>query len=345
MPFLRLALLLGLSTQLFLSARLLDGFESSAYRSKRPGPRPRDNPSITPLTPEAVEKADDRTSVRPGDQGAAVLRLQILLDRANYSPGEIDGRYGKNLRNAIVAFQQSHDLKPDGVVGPAMWTALNAGAAPALVPYTISPEDVAGPFEPVPPDLQAQAKLAALHYESALEGLAEKFHCSPQTLLALNPGRPVDQPGTALVVPNVQSAAPPAAAKVVVDASGSSVTAFDAAGAVLARFPASTGSSHDPLPVGTWKILGVKKMPPFHYNPNLFWDADGGDKQATIAAGPNNPVGVVWIALSKPHYGIHGTPAPGRIGYSESHGCIRLTNWDALKLAAMVKPGTPAILQ
>jgi len=204
---------------------------------------------------------------------------------------------------------------------------------------------VAGPFEPVPPDMQAQAKLAALNYESPLEGLAEKFHCSPRTLRALNPGRPFDAPGSAIVVPNIQSGPPQAAARIVVDASDSSVTAFDAGGAVLARFPASTGSRHDPLPVGTWKIIGMKKMPPFHYNPNLFWDADEGDKKATIAPGPNNPVGVVWIALSKPHYGIHGTPAPDRIGYAESHGCIRLTNWDALKLAAMVKTGTPAILQ
>jgi peptidoglycan hydrolase-like protein with peptidoglycan-binding domain len=129
MSLLRLALLLGLATQLFLSTGRVYGFENSRYRSKRPAAGSRESPSIASLdalNPDAVEKASDRT-VRPGDQGAAVLRLQILLDRANYSPGEIDGRYGKNLRNAIVAFQQKHSLKPDGAVGPAMWTALNSG--------------------------------------------------------------------------------------------------------------------------------------------------------------------------------------------------------------------------
>ena len=163
--------------------------------------------------------------------------------------------------------------------------------------------------------------------------------------MALNPGKHFNQPGETILAPNVTTAPLPPAASVVVDDTDSSVSALDSSGAVIAHFPASAGSLHDPLPVGTWKILGVRWNPKFHYNPRLFWDADSRDSRADIAPGPNNPVGVVWISLSKAHYGIHGAPEPSRIGYSQSHGCIRLTNWDASKLAGIVKPGTPAILK
>jgi lipoprotein-anchoring transpeptidase ErfK/SrfK len=147
-------------------------------------------------------------------------------------------------------------------------------------------------------------------------------------------------------VPNIDKAALPAkAAKIVVSRSDSTITALDASGNTLAHFPASTGSEHDPLPVGSWKITGIAKNPVFHYNPKLFWDANPQHTKARIAAGPNNPVGVVWIDISKEHYGIHGTPEPSRIGKTESHGCIRMTNWDAAALAKMVSPGMPVILQ
>ena len=152
--------------------------------------------------------------------------------------------------------------------------------------------------------------------------------------------------GTRIVVPNTAAIAAPAkAAKVVVDKSDSVLSLVDAAGKVYAQYPATTGSSHDPLPIGEWKINGVARDPVFHYNPQLFWDADPSHAKAKIPAGPNNPVGVVWIDLSKEHYGIHGTPEPGRIGKTQSHGCIRLTNWSALAVAGAVAPGTPALLQ
>jgi lipoprotein-anchoring transpeptidase ErfK/SrfK len=282
--------------------------------------------------------------VGPGAKGSAVLRAQILLDRANYSSGEIDASYGKNLRNTIKAFQKKHALQENGVIGPEMWQVLNADPDPVVAPYTIVEEDAAGPFEKIPQDMQEKAKLKALNYESALEGLAEKFHCSPETLVALNLGKRFDKPGETIMAPNVESKPAPKASKIVVDASDNSVSALAADGSVIAHFPATTGSEHDPLPVGTWKILGVSKRPVFHYNPKLFWDADYSEEHADIPPGPNNPVGVVWIALSKPHYGIHGTPEPGKIGYTQSHGCIRLTNWDAAKLADIVKPGMPAVL-
>jgi lipoprotein-anchoring transpeptidase ErfK/SrfK len=283
-------------------------------------------------------------AVGPGAQGPAVLRAQILLDRANFSSGEIDASYGKNLRNTVKAFQKKHGLQENGVVGPETWQVLNSDPEPVVTSYTIAEADAAGPFEKIPQDMQAKAKLKALHYESALEGLAEKFHCRPETLVALNPGKRFDKPGETIQAPTVGSRPMQRASRLVVDGSDNSVTALAADGSVIAHFPASAGSEHDPLPLGTWKILGVSKLPVFHYNPKLFWDADNSEEHADIPPGPNNPVGVVWIALSKPHYGIHGTPEPGKIGYTQSHGCIRLTNWDAAKLAEMVKPGTPVVI-
>jgi lipoprotein-anchoring transpeptidase ErfK/SrfK len=175
--------------------------------------------------------------------------------------------------------------------------------------------------------------------------VAEKYHASPALLQQLNPGKSFAA-GEEIMVPNVLGATPlPEAASVVVDKSDSTVSLVDANGRKFAQFPATTGSEHDPLPIGDWKIQGVSKNPEFHYNPDLFWDAKAGHSKATIAPGPNNPVGLVWIDLSKEHYGIHGTPEPSTIAKTQSHGCIRLTNWDVVAMSGAVKPGTPAKLQ
>jgi lipoprotein-anchoring transpeptidase ErfK/SrfK len=310
-------------------------------------------------TPAAAQPQQQQaTAAAPQKSPVATpgLAMQVALDRAGFSPGTLDGNVGSSTKKALEAFKKANGGDPPAVEATAR--------------YVITEEDAAGPFEPsLPAELPDQAKLPALSYKTLLEALAERYHSTPALLQRLNPGVKFVA-GDEITVPNVppmvipapepakpakpepkgtsgRSDAPAAAPKpdvvVTVAKATSALTVTDASGKILMYAPVTTGSDHDPLPIGEWKVNGVSLNPPFRYNPELFWDADPTHDKALLKPGPNNPVGLVWIDISKEHYGIHGTPEPSTVGKTASHGCVRLTNWDALKLAGLVKPGTRVV--
>jgi lipoprotein-anchoring transpeptidase ErfK/SrfK len=324
-------------------------------------PHPLFRPSIALLLSALSPLGANATATNPRTANNDALALQVALDRAGFSPGAIDGTLGRLTREAVKGFQEAHGLAPTGRVDAETKAALGE-TGPATQTLEVTE---AGPFQAsIPEDLTDQAKLEKLGYTGVEEALAERYHTTPATLRKLNPGadfavgQQITVPAVAVAVDGAGTSEwettldklsvaknQPAAAKVVVSKSNRNVRVFDSAGKVIAQFPATIGSQHDPLPLGTWKIRGVAKLPSFHYNPDLFWDASAKDDKAKLPAGPNSPVGVAWIDLSKEHYGIHGTSEPAMISRTSSHGCIRLTNWDVAKLAQMVHSGTPALLQ
>ncbi len=293
----------------------------------------------------AIETSTNATAVGPGAMGPRVVRAQILLDRAKFSPGEIDGVYGDDFGIAVKGYQQMHSLKPTGTIDAEMWRLLNSDAGPLLVAYTITAADEKGPFLPIPDDVHEKAKMKWLGFETPEEELGERFHCSPKLLAELNPGDKLDTAGERITVPNVRRAAARLASRVVVSKSKRTVIAYGAGDQELAQYPATIGGAHDPLPIGHWTVTSVLHDPWFNYDPNLFWNADAKQAEAVLPPGPNGPVGTVWIGLSKEHYGIHGTPDPGNIRHGDSAGCVRMTNWDVDNLSHMVRPGTPVIME
>lgn len=295
-----------------------------------------------PLTAETVNAARYEGPVSERGPSAVVLKAAVLLDRLSFSPGAIDAKAGENFSKALAAFQQAQGLQPTGKLDPDTWQRLAGNAdVPALVDYEISDDDVKGPFTPrIPQKMEEMSRLDQLGYSGPVELLAEKFHVAESLLRELNRGRPLDRAGSTIVVPNVRDArADDAVARVEVDKALKAVRAFGADGRLVAFYPATIGSKEKPAPSGTFRIRNVTRHPIYYYDPKFHFKGVKTDRPFTIRPGPNNPVGVVWIDLSKPSYGIHGTPDPTKIGKTQSHGCIRLTNWDALDLAGRVRKG------
>ncbi len=298
---------------------------------------PMDDANVPP--PAADRPANDAATTTGKD---GILRAQVMLLRAHYSTGEIDGVAGMNLAKAARAYQASQGLPETGKLDAATWQALNADTAPALVQVTLTQADIDGPYLPTPEDPQGKAKMKRIVYQDIREMLGERYNSKPALIEALNPGADFGTAGTTLVVPYTRPAQQiPKASRLVVDKSDASLQLLDAGGKVLAHFPASSGSSRFPLPIGEWKLTSVVQDPDYRYNPDILVGQPKDAKPATFPPGPNGPVGIIWMGINKEHYGIHGTPEPGKISRTQSSGCVRMTNFAAQAVATAVEVGTP----
>lgn len=307
--------------------------------------------ALQTIAPQAMPAKLPPLPFKPPAAGPATLHLQILLDRANFSPGIITGKWNDNARRALEWFRIANGLDSSDVVDKATYDKLTqaAGSAPLTVQYTVTDADMAGPFVTIPSKVYDQAKLPCLCYQSAAEELTERFHTTRTLLRHLNPKVDLGgiKSGTTLLVPNVardtSAPAPYTTAKIVVSRNGFWTHALDASGRVVAHYPSTLGSSYNPSPTGDYAIDSVYPHPTYHYDPKVLNDPKipADRPAATLPPGPNSPVGVVWMALSKEHLGIHGTENPATIGLTESHGCVRLTNWDAWTLSKSIHSGTP----
>jgi lipoprotein-anchoring transpeptidase ErfK/SrfK len=274
----------------------------------------------------------------------AGVRLQVLLDRAHFSPGEIDGKFGENAKKALRAYAEAQQLPSSDAPTEDVWKALRTDDRPVIMNYTVTERDVAGPFLSKPPSKMEDMKdIPKLSFTSSREGLAEKFHMSEALLTVLNPGQRFDRAGDTIVVVDTGGAGAGTPAKVdrvEVDKTRQTVRLFDKSNALIGFYPATVGSEEKPSPSGTLKVTEVDRNPTYRYNPAYHFKGVHSRKPFTIKPGPNNPVGTVWINLSADGYGIHGTPSPGKVSKAASHGCVRLTNWDAERVADRVVKGT-----
>ena len=288
-----------------------------------------------------------RLPVGRSHQGPSVLHVQVLLNRALFSAGMLDGRWGRNTATAVQWFQARESLPTTGVVDSTTYARLAAaaGEAPTVREHVLTAEEVAGPFVQIPANIYEHARLRCSCYESLAEKLTETFASSAELLRKLNPGVSLDSlvAGDTLFVPAMRDAnAPPAGEvkQIVVSGTGNYLQALDAGGRILYHFAATLGSSYDPSPSGDFRVTSIHPDPWWNYQPKLLAHVPDDRPNALIPPGPNSAVGRVWMALSAPHYGIHGTKSPETIGYAQSAGCVRLTNWDATFLSKRLAPGT-----
>lgn len=297
------------------------------------------------LIPQAVNAAAPAGATIDDDAPSALgVRLQVLLDRAHFSPGEIDGRLGENAKKALRAYAEAQQLPSSDVITDELWQKLAADARPVLMRYTLTAKDVDGPFlKKLPGKMEAMKALPRLGYTSAQEALAERFHMSKPLLAALNPGQRFKRAGETITVVDIAPATPESvkAQRIEVDKTRQTVKAFNDANRLIAFYPATVGSEDKPSPSGTLKVTEVSPNPTYRYNPDYKFKGVKSKTPFEIKPGPNNPVGTMWIGLSEQGYGIHGTPEPSHVSKAESHGCVRLTNWDAQRIAALVGKGTP----
>ena len=301
------------------------------------------------ISAQTVNTAPQHVPLHGDVGGPSVLRTQILLDRALFSPGIMDGRWGKNTAEALYWFQRREGLRATARLDSATFARLRqaAGNPRELVTRrTLTADDVKGPFTPIPDDIYEHAKLSCSCYESLTEKLSETYHATPDLLAKLNPGVDLDglRAGQAINVPAVRSedaGGRGQVAKLVVSGRGTYVHALDASGRILYHFPSTLGGSYSPSPSGSFKVNAVTQDPSWHYQPDILVGVPDSEPEAMIPAGPNVAVGVTWIDLSEPHYGIHGTSEPQTIGYTSSNGCVRLTNWDVKFLSRYVRAGVP----
>lgn len=307
---------------------------------------------ICPAHAGNLDAAAVNDAARPAKQpatdkiNASVVKLQILLDRARFSPGEIDGKFGENAQEALKAFTEQNGGAPDKAFAPELWDKLSAASeGPVIIDYKITDADVKGPFlKELPGKLEEMKSLKALSYTSPLERLAEKFHMSEDLLKALNPGKSFDKAGETIVVANVAARNQlPRIARLEIDKKNGTLKVFDVSGRLVAFYPVSIGSPDRPTPSGTLKVTSTNDKPTYHYNPEYKFDSVKSKQPFDIKPGPNNPVGAYWIGLSAQGYGIHGTAEPDKVSKSASHGCVRLTNWDVRMLGDNIKRGTPVV--
>jgi lipoprotein-anchoring transpeptidase ErfK/SrfK len=302
--------------------------------------------SFKGLDANAINSAPVSLPITGDVRGPSVLRTQVYLDRNHFSVGSIDGRWGRNSAITVWWWQRAHGIAETGDVDDATFQSLAqaAGDVPVLVPYTLTADDLKGPFVHIPDDPYDKAKLDCMCYESLREELAERFHSSEDFLEVLNPGVKINdlQAGATINVPNVRAPLTQDQqdiAKIVISIVGNTYNGLDANGNLVFHAPTTLGSTYDPSPDETLHVVAISPMPHFHYDPTLYHEVPDSEPDAHMNPGPNSPVGVVWMALSKAHYGMHGTPDPDSIGYASSHGCVRLTNWDAQEVSHRVHKG------